>query len=308
MEMKKKRRVGDKGELIFYISIIALPLLQVLIFYFYVNFNSILMAFQKYTLTKGFYFDKNDLFANFSKFWFELTKSRNIIIALKNSLLVWFFTAIVGTFLSIVFSYYIFKKWFLAKMFKFFLFLPSVLPSILLVLVFRTFMDSVIPEIAKNKFDIVMSPIFQNANLRMPAVIFYTVFIGFGTQMLIYTGAMGQISPDVLEAGKVDGVTTTREFFSIVVPMILPTVATFMIANVATIFTNQANLYSFFAHKANVENKTIGYYLYELIQDTEEYPKRSMYNYASAFGIICTFVAFPLTLLARKLLTRGEEA
>ena len=303
--MNKKKSRGDIGELIFYISIIALPLLQVLIFYFYVNFNSVLMAFQKYNTVKGFYFDKSDIWVNFSKFWFNLTQSTDIILALKNSLIVWFFTAIVGTFLSILFSYYIFKKWLLAKTFKFILFLPSVLPSILLVLVYKIFVNKAIPEVVFQQSDKIITPFLQNKDLIMPTVIFYNVWVCFGAQILIYTGAMGQISPEILEAGKVDGVTSTREFFSIVIPIILPTVATFMIANVATIFTNQANLYAFFGQGLEPRYRTIGYYLYDLVANTEY--KMTMYNYASAVGIICTFVAFPLTMLTKKLLSGGGD-
>ncbi len=305
MEMNKKKSRGDIGELIFYISIIALPLLQVLIFYFYVNFNSVLMAFQKYNTVKGFYFDKSDIWVNFSKFWFNLTQSTDIILALKNSLIVWFFTAIVGTFLSILFSYYIFKKWLLAKTFKFILFLPSVLPSILLVLVYKIFVNKAIPEVVLQQSGNIITPFLQNKDLIMPTVIFYNVWVCFGAQILIYTGAMGQISPEILEAGKVDGVTSTREFFSIVIPIILPTVATFMIANVATIFTNQANLYAFFGQGLEPQYRTIGYYLYDLVANTEY--KMTMYNYASAVGIICTFVAFPLTMLTKKLLSGGGD-
>ena len=305
MEMNKKKSRGDIGELIFYISIIALPLLQVLIFYFYVNFNSVLMAFQKYNTVKGFYFDKSDIWVNFSKFWFNLTQSTDIILALKNSLIVWFFTAIVGTFLSILFSYYIFKKWLLAKTFKFILFLPSVLPSILLVLVYKIFVNKAIPEVVFQQSDKIITPFLQNKDLIMPTVIFYNVWVCFGAQILIYTGAMGQISPEILEAGKVDGVTSTREFFSIVIPIILPTVATFMIANVATIFTNQANLYAFFGQGLEPRYRTIGYYLYDLVANAEY--KMTMYNYASAVGIICTFVAFPLTMLTKKLLSGGGD-
>ena len=48
MRTKKIKRKGDISELIFYCCIIALPVLQVLIFYFYVNFNSITMSFKQY--------------------------------------------------------------------------------------------------------------------------------------------------------------------------------------------------------------------------------------------------------------------
>ena len=87
----------------------------------------------------GFYWDFD---ANFPKFWLEV-KSLKLLRAFKNSLIIWLFTTVLGTFLAIVFAYYIYKKWMFGKTFKFFLFLPSVLPSILLVgIVYKKFVDA----------------------------------------------------------------------------------------------------------------------------------------------------------------------
>ncbi len=303
MRPTKIRRKGDKSELIFYCLLVALPLLQICIFYFYVNFNSILMSFQKYSkVTDTFTFDFG---VNFSEIWYDLTKQTILLDALKNSIVVWIFTSGVGTFLSILFSYYIFKKWLGAKMFKFFLFLPTVLPSILLVGVYNFFVTDAVPGYMEEIFNVKIQPLFSYKSV-LPPVIFFNVLTCFGAQLLIYTGAMDQISPEVLEAGQVDGVTSTREFFSIVLPMILPTISTFIVASVATLFTNQANLFSFFGSSGvnlTTNDYTLGYYLFMLVERDGE----SSYTYASALGIICTFIAFPLTLFVRWLLNKGEE-
>ena len=144
-------------------------------------------------------------------------------------------------------------------------------------------------------------------NTLFPTIVFYNVWICFGAQLLIYTGAMDQIAPEIMEAGQVDGVTPIREFFSIVLPIILPTVSTFIIANVATLFTNQANLFAFFGGDTALQpaDYTIGYYLFKLVGENGSLDK---YPYASMLGIICTFIAFPLTMLARRLLGGKEEA
>jgi raffinose/stachyose/melibiose transport system permease protein len=304
MQKIQKAKKGDTSERIFYALLVALPVLQVLIFYFFVNFNSVLMSFKTYdTLENEFTWDFG---ANFSKLWYELTETSIIRDAFKNSLIVWFFTTVVGTFLAIVFAYYIYKKWTLAKTFKFFLFLPSVLPSILLVIVFKFFANEAIPGYIEVFMDKQIEGLFIGKDTLMPTVIFYNVWICFGSQLLIYTGAMDQIAPEIIEAGKVDGVSTVREFFSIVVPMILPTVSTFVVANVATLFTNQANLYAFFGEKVDYANQTLGYYLFVLVNKTGN--GKTMYTYASALGIVCTLIAFPLTMLARKLLNAvGDE-
>ena len=305
MKTTNIKRKGDRGDLIFYSLLIALPLLQVVIFYFYVNFNSILMSFQRYdTLKNKFIWDAG---FNFSRFWKELTTTSILTDAFKNSLKVWLYTSVLGTFLSILFSYYIYKKWVGAKLFKFFLFLPSVLPSILLVSVFQFFANEAIPAYVLELFGDVITPLFIGEKSLMPTLLFYNVWASFGAQILIYTGAMDQISPDIMEAGEVDGVTPVKEFFLIVIPIILPTISTFLVANVAMLFSNQANLYAFFGDSRRVDYKnfTIGYYLFDLVNKAGN--GKTMYTYASALGIICTVIAFPLTMVLRNVLSRREE-
>ena len=50
---KEVKGSARKKELIFYFSVVALPLLQYFIFYICVNFNSILLAFKQYKVVGG---------------------------------------------------------------------------------------------------------------------------------------------------------------------------------------------------------------------------------------------------------------
>ena len=298
-----KKRKGDTSELIFYISLIALPILQVLIFYIYVNINSFTMSFKTYNTLKD-EFEWAGL-VNFERLWYELTQTSILRDAFFNSLLVWLCTSVLCTFLCILFSYYIYKQWALSKFFKFFLFLPSILPGILLVIVFKFFTNEAIPGYVAELLGKTIDPLLIGKDTIFPTILFYCVFTGFGAQILIYTGAMDQIEPEIIEAGQVDGVTPTREFFSIVLPMILPTISTFLVAQVAGLFTNQAGLYSFFGDRIGYKNYTIGYYLFILVKGTGN--GKSMYTYASALGLVCTLIAFPLTMLARHFLNEKED-
>ena len=304
----KRKKTRDVGELIFYCCLVALPLLQVAVFYFYVNINSFAMSFQTYDRVAGtFTWDWGKF--NFTKLWQELTyptfKQSTLWMAFVNSLYIWLLTALFGKFLAILFSYYIYKKWMFDKMFKFFLFLPSVLPGILLVLVFKFFANEAIPGYMLELFNKIIEPLLIGPKSLMPTIYFFNIWASFGAQILIYTGAMDQIAPEIIEAGEVDGVKPYQEFFFIVVPMILPTVATFMVASVAALFTNQASLYSFFGDNVDAENYTIGYYLFELVNKSGV--GKTLYTYASALGIVCTLIAFPLTLGMRRLLEGKKE-
>ena len=305
--LRRKKKFFNK-KLLFYCCGLALPILQYCIFYIYVNFNSFILAFTNYD-----FYTQETTFAGFSKFqevfytFFESQQSAQLMLSLKNSLITYALNLIIGTGGAVIFSYYIYKKWAIGKTFKFFLFLPSVLPSILLVSVFKFFANEAIPGYMSELFNKTVTPLFIGKDTLMPTLLFYNVWASFGAQILIYTGAMDQISPDVMEAGKVDGVSPVAEFFLIVIPIILPTISTFLVANIAMLFSNQANLYAFFGDSRRVDygNFTIGYYLFDLVNKAGN--GKTMYTYASALGIICTMIAFPLTLGVRKLLNRGDE-
>ena len=302
-----KRKIDKK--LVFYIICFAFPILQFLVFYIGVNFQSFLLAFQKYNEadSKFEFLSNKHLFDNFKDIHKDLTETKRLLFALKNTIIVWVATSLVGTVAAVFFSYYIYKQKATGRFFRFILFIPSILPAVLLAMVFDLFTADFIPR----AFDSVpeMGLLYMNKpNVRFGVVVCYTVFIGFGTQILLYTGTMEQISSSIIEAGQIDGVTPMKELWYIIIPEVMPTIGTFLIAGVAGAFMNQANLYSFYANKAIDEVSTLGYYMFNIVKkDTVYGYGEKWYPYASAIGLCCTFLAVPLTLLLRKFFARFEE-
>lgn len=290
---KKGKRNGS--EKLFFWLLVILPLLQFAVFYIGVNFNSILLAFKKYNA-------QNDIytwvwFDNFVDVWKNVTGG-SLLIMLGNSVSVWLLTTVLGTIIAVIFSYYIFKKRLASKTFKFALFLPTVLPAVLLTTVFVFFAEVAWPPVSKFLTG-KESALLYNDSTRMAAVMLYTLFIGLGTQVLLYSGAMEQIDPSMMEAAKIDGASPIVEFIRIVIPQILGTISTFLIAGIATIFTNQAHIYEFYGYGvSDARFSTIGYYLFRLVNipGLGSY----YYPYASTLGLCCTLVALPLTLLIKK--------
>lgn len=287
----------NKGDILFYSLILLIPVIQIAIFYFGVNFQSFLMSFQSYSTKDNlFYWDAG---ANISNFIAEV-KEVTFWIMVRDSFVVWICTQLAGTVFALFFSYYIYKRRTLFKFFKFILFLPSIIPGLLLVLIFQYFMNSAMPT-----FLHIDEGLLTHSGSYFWIITAYTVWLSFGSQVLIYSGAMDQIPVEMLEAGKIDGVSPFREFISLVIPYIVPTIATFVIAGVATIFTNQNNLYSFFGDYVIGVDKTIGYYLYHLVSSSAS--GMSKYCYASFLGLVSTFVAVPLTFIVRKVLSRWGD-
>lgn len=296
--LTRKRRISSK--LVFYIALMAFPVLQFCVFYIGVNLQSVLLAFQKYDSFETKYFvDWSDFWVNFKSIGSNID---GLLVLLKNSLIVWFFSSFVGTVGAVFFSYYIFKRKRVGKFFKFVLFIPSILPAVLMSSVFQNFANDILPFFLKTGKLLDLTETSPTVLFVMS--VFYTVWIGFGTQVLLYSNAMGQISPSVLEAGKLDGVTPMQELWHVILPEVLPTVGTFLIAGVASAFMNQANLFSFFGGELQWDVQTLGYHMFSLTQNRGA---EGDYPYLSALGLCCTLLAVPPTLLLRKLFKKFED-
>lgn len=305
-EKPKKTLPLDRKKL-FYYGLMFIPLLQFCIFYIGVNFQSILLAFQEYDPINGkFNFLDGNIFQNFKDIYLVYTvKSNYMGPALKNSLILWFFTAVCGTGIAIFFSYFIFKAKKIGRFYRFILFLPSILPAILLANIFKCLSKDVLPLLFGWQ-DVLNS---DSPSVRLTTVIIYSVFLGFGTQVLLYSNAMEQISPSVLEAAQLDGVKTMEELFLIILPGIMGTVSTFMIATIAGAFTNQANLYNFYGDSILTDYpaaNTLGYFMFVIAQPGGRFG-RAYYGFASALGLCCTAVAIVPTILVRRFSKKFEE-
>lgn len=290
-----KKRFFNK-DLLFYIVMLAFPILQFCLFYIGVNGKSLFYSFQKITVD-GTTWTTDTLV----QAWDKITSPAQLSY-IGRSFLAYLLTYFIGTFLALLFSYFIYKKLPLNGMFKIFLFLPSIISAIVIAIIFKNFVEFALPGMASNWFGKTIKGLFTNQSTMFPTIIFYNVFINFGTGVLMYSNAMGNISPDVIEAGKLDGCSPLREFFSIVIPSIFPTISTFAITSIAAIFVNQLSLVSLYMMSAPSEVQTIGYYLY--VETLAAGKNEAGYPVLSAMGLFLTIVAVPLTLFAKYMLEK----
>jgi len=112
---------------------------------------------------------------------------------------------------------------------------------------------------------------------------------------------MSGLSTEIIEAAKIDGANSWQEFFHIVLPGIFPTITTFAVTSVASIFVNQLNLFSFFSGQAPEGVQTYGYYLYV---QTVRANSEAEYPIICAIGLFLTIIAVPLTLIVKYLLEK----
>lgn len=299
---KKRKR------LLFYTCMMALPVTQVLIFYFGVNLNSLLLAFQKYDVNTG-----TMQFAFLENFKRVFTgdngnATSEILYGIRNSLLAYFIGLAASLGLGVPFANAIYKRVPGSGLFKVILYLPQVLSLVVMSIIYMNFTEEAVPQLLNDLFHIKIAS--GPLSARQPSAIFagimfFNVFMGFGTNMLMYTGAMSSVSPSTKEAAKVDGANAWQEFIHVTVPSVWPTMCTLITVGIAGIFVNQLNLFTFYNTGATVQVSSLGYYIYKATYRANQAANPNLqFPYLSAFGIIMTLFAAPLTLGMRKLLEK----
>lgn len=295
---EKKKKTGlsmEKKDLIFVLLMLVWPVLQFGIFYIGVNLNSFALAFEEIDVLTG---SVSFTLDNFRRV-FSMLISDGLLHMMGMSLLNWAVSLVAGTTLGLLFSYYIYKKFPLSGFFRVILFMPSVISAIVMIIMFRFFVEQAIPDMANTWFGSQMTGLIENPDTRLGIILFYGVWVSFGTSVLMYSNKMATIDPEIVEAAHLDGATGFKEFWHVTMPMVYPTLSVFLVTGVAGIFSNQMNLYSFYGGQAPEELQTLGYYLY---MSTRRASSDSQYPIIAAIGFLLSLVAVPVTLLVRYLL------
>lgn len=290
-----KLGVKRRKDALFVYGMLLLPLIQFGIFYIGVNINSILMTFQRYVDGEyqwaGFY--------NFEFVWKDFISQDIFGSVVKNSVLSFVIVQLMSPLILFA-TYFIYRKFVGYRFFKIMLFLPTIISIVITVTIYKKVCEVAIPAIWSNLFHKSIRGLLSNPDTRYGAVMFFYLWLSFGSLMLMYLGAMNGISDSISEAARLDGASNIQEFIYIVFPMIYPTFSTLFYTSVATIFTNQINLYSLWGNSAPPAIMTFGYYLYREVSMAEE----ARYPGLATLGVMMTLVAAPLTFFFKWLLQK----
>ena len=306
--MPEKKMKRTRQRLIFYILIMIFPLLHFSIFKIYINLDMIAMAFSEYVKPDGVVLVRQ--FAGFKNFAsiFELfgssTRTGLAYSRLLGNSMMFYGIGLTFIPIGIFFAYYIYKGYPLANTFRVFLYLPQILSAVVLTFLYKEIMTRVIEV---------------EGGLQLQHIVLYNFFTGFGVNVIMYTGAMCGINTSISESAQLDGASSMRELWSITVPMVFPTIVTFLVMGIAGIFTNQANLFSFYNTQISVmqgpvDSQPLGYYMYVntlasgLVKpdapDMNINYDAISYTQLSALGLMITVVVLPISLIIRHVLEK----
>ncbi len=138
----------------------------------------------------------------------------------------------------------------------------------------------------------------------MLVVIIESMWSGFAQNVLYFMAGVQNISDDVMEASEIDGATKIQQFFYVTIPMLAPTIKVILllamvngmkIMNSVMLLTNGGP-----AGSTNV----VMLHIYKMYFEAAGSPQ---YGYASALGVITTFIIGILTFIYLRSTRKADE-
>lgn len=296
--LRSKRILKAKTkQTIFIWGMLAIPILNFLVFWVYVNFNSILLAFQNIDYAGGgevYWTLENfktvfDMFAN-------PTEGTDFWQYGANTLKFWSLSVFWGIPHSILLTYVFHKKLKGSKVYRIILYLPSIICGVVVAEVFASFISDSGPlgYALINLCNVDRVPgWFTEQEFATNMLLFYAFFFGFAGHYVIFSGAMAKIPREITEAALLDGVGMWKELWYIVIPLMWPTISMQIVVSFAGIFGASGNILLF---TPNVKSTwTLGYWIFDQVRQYQSY------YIPATLGLVFTVIAFPLGLLVRKL-------
>lgn len=209
---------------------------------------------------------------------------------------------VVKLIVTVFVSYFLWKKVAGHKLLVVLFFLPSIIPSVLYVTLFKNMISTSGPlsVVLNNIFGYEMPPLLSEVTTATNTIVFFTFWAGYGVNMLLYLGAFGRIPDAIIDAGKIDGCGWLRELWSIALPLIWETLAVMLILNVSTLFTATGPILLFTNGVEYNHTYTLSFWIYWEVT-------AGNLNYPSAVGLFFTILAIPLVIVSRIITTKFNK-
>lgn len=302
-EKKKFKLNRTTRKYIFIAELIIIPVINFIIFWVYVNFDTILLTFKRFDVPTASY-----VWRGFDGY---ISVFKSMILGGDPGE----FNAFVNSFRAIlinviilpvtfVISYSFYKKIRFRKFFQVVFFLPNIISLVVLCMMVRHMFSSDFGPIALVIEKITGHPtdwLGYNSDKMWGIITVFCIWAGLGGNTVILCGAMRRIPEDIIEAARLDGIGFLREAWSIVLPLVMPTVGVFMIGVVTSplSFTLQPML---IAVNPGIDNKfmTIGWYIFTSV-DTGG--SGNMIQ-AATIGMMFSMLLLPVIIAVRILVKK----
>lgn len=289
---------------VFVVAMLAYAIVNWLVFYVYLNIDSVLLAFKVWDEESAsqVFLPANRLFENFGNFYKELFSASGTGKYFLRGAVYHLSSILIAYPISLIFSYLIYKKLFLHNVFKIVLYLPSILSTMVVAILFKYGIENLLPQIVPglSKY----GNLLQNETTATPILIAYSLFFAMPGSLIIQTSTMSTIPQELVEYGKLEGITMAREFRSVILPLVYPLIMVQCLGIFVGFFTAQGPLYAVYAGSAPEHTYTFGYYMFTRIVGNKN--AEFYYGYTAAANLAIGLMSVPIVYATKWLLERFD--
>lgn len=297
-KIKHNKYKNSREKKVAIVLLCAPAILHLLIFWLGTQIETIRMMFTDH-LTGQF------TLGNFTWAFEQLfagSASSNISLAFKNTL-IFFVKDLALIPVCMFFSYLIFRKSAGHSFTRLALYLPGAVGGMMLTLIYAKIMESTGPlmQTIQNLAGL-EQPIFLKTAHGVLYILIHDIFIGVGSNLIIWLGGMNRIPSDLIEYGKLEGIGPFREFTTVVLPLVWPTFVTMVTLQIIGIFGSTGSV--LLLTDGQYGTYTLAFWMYKMVQENLV----GEFNHVAALGMIFTLLTIPIVILGRKFMNRfGEE-
>ena len=285
---------------IFLVSLLIIPLINFLVFWVYVNIDTIMMTFQRYNILTG----QVEWYGieRYKSMFESYILGKNGHIAEQNV----FFNSFNAIGINIIIfpiaitaAYAFYKKIQHEKYFRVCFYLPSLISVVVLATMYRNMFHAefgLIKLLCEKLFNYTPQWLGNESEVMWKLIYIFCIWCGLGSNVIMMSGAMLRIPADIGEYSQLEGVGFWREMVQIVVPLVMPTIGVFIINIFISVF-------SFYMHPmmiaqvTGVDHKfyTVGW----LIFDSTVVGSETSAMQGATLGMLMTLFMLPIIIGVR---------
>lgn len=235
----KKRGKRSVGKTLFIYLGLAWPILHFTVFWFCMNIGMVYNSFFSENINGKLIFDGLEHYKDVFRYMFGIKKYGMMSSkSWLNTLTIMGLALFINLPLTLVFSYMIYKKIFLHQALRVGMYVPCVLSVVILCLFYKISVSgtqtyksllTVLEKLGYKNQAVIKNGALADSSTAWNTILIFSVWTGVNGNIIYFNSAMARLPDSVLESAELDGASETRQFFSIVIPMIWPTITTMSI-------------------------------------------------------------------------------
>ena len=226
----------------------------------------------------------------------EVFQDERFFNALKNTLIYTVSYVPILVILSLALAAFINEKFIASGFYKTVLFIPAITSMAIIAIIFRFLLDGDIGyvSLALRKLGFSVPDFLRDPETAMRSVVLTSVWRWVGFYMVIFLSGFNSIPDSLYEAAEIDGAGKLRQFFSISLPLLMPTISFTLITNLINSFQVFDPVYVMTKGGPMFSTEVLVYYVYYMGFNVFDM------GYASSMAFILFLIILVFTLIQLK--------